>query len=233
MSGKKIALCISGEPRHSMACFPYLFESFIVAHPQYEIDVYIHSFKAFRAIPLYNPKKVLLEEVDEFDIYKHYLDKFEHDIIGSHSTPFRNTILMHYGVNKCFNLTKNIKYDYYIRCRPDIKLNSFFDLSYVINNLESNKKDLWVPHNYDAFDWENSINDQLAIGNYNAIKIYSELINHLGKVVSQTNSYYPEGLLGTYLNNSPIKIEKGYIDMALVRNVKFITNPKKLNFYEY
>jgi hypothetical protein len=38
MTGKKIkiALCLSGEPRSSMFCFPYIYESFINLGPQYQ-----------------------------------------------------------------------------------------------------------------------------------------------------------------------------------------------------
>jgi hypothetical protein len=63
MTGKplKIALCLSGEPRSSMFCFPYIYESFINLGPQYEVDVYIHSWKNFRALPLYNPKSIKIE----------------------------------------------------------------------------------------------------------------------------------------------------------------------------
>ena len=44
MIGKKtkIALCLSGEPRSSMFCFPYIYESFIDLGDKYEIDIYIH-----------------------------------------------------------------------------------------------------------------------------------------------------------------------------------------------
>ena len=44
MTGKpKIALCLSGEPRSSMFCFPYIYESFLDLGFEYEVDVYIHS----------------------------------------------------------------------------------------------------------------------------------------------------------------------------------------------
>lgn len=233
MANKKIALCISGEPRNSMVCFPYIYESFIASNPQYDIDVYIHSFKPFRAIPLYNPKNVLIESIDEFEVYKHYLNQFNFDLIDSHSTPFKNTILMHYGISKCFNLTKDIKYDYYIRCRPDIKFNSLLDLEYIIKSLEVNKNDIWVPQNYNNTNWEISTNDQLAVCNFKSFKVYCEVINHLGELLTETNSYYPEGLLWAHLNKNSVKIEKGYVDAVLVRKVFFSTHPQKNNYFEY
>ena len=52
----KIALCISGEPRSTMASFPYIYETFLLDNPIYQTDVYLHSLKGFRALPLYKPK---------------------------------------------------------------------------------------------------------------------------------------------------------------------------------
>jgi hypothetical protein len=61
MTGKplKIALCLSGEPRSSMFCFPYIYESFINLGPQYEVDVYIVG--RILELYLYNPKSIKIE----------------------------------------------------------------------------------------------------------------------------------------------------------------------------
>ena len=46
----KIALCISGEPRDSMVSFSFIYESFLRPYPNLDIDVYVHSFKPYRAL---------------------------------------------------------------------------------------------------------------------------------------------------------------------------------------
>ena len=67
MTGKKIrvALCLSGEPRSSMASFPYIYEAFLKDNDTYDIDVYSHSWKGFRALDLYKPKNSQIESINE------------------------------------------------------------------------------------------------------------------------------------------------------------------------
>ena len=72
MTGKKIkvALCLSGEPRNSMFSFPYIYESLVKLGHMYEVDIYIHSWKDFRALPLYNPKKYSIDWVEGGELLK-------------------------------------------------------------------------------------------------------------------------------------------------------------------
>jgi len=228
MIGKKIkiALCLSGEPRNSMFCFPYISESFLVNYPQFEIDTYIHTFKNYRAINLYNPVKLEIEYKDENKIYKSYTSKYGINFVDLHNTPFRNTFLMHYGIDKCFELTSEVKYDYYIRCRPDIMFHSRLDLNYIISSLEDENKDIWIPHSYDNSYWKHIINDQLAVGNFKAIKAYSNTVYNLKELVDQVKSYYPEELLLTQLKNNNIKIKYGYTHYSLLRKIMLITHPE-------
>ena len=51
----KIALCLSGKPRSSMFCYPYIYDAFM--NNEHQVDVFIHSWNECRALDLYRPKK--------------------------------------------------------------------------------------------------------------------------------------------------------------------------------
>ena len=132
MTGKKIkvALCLSGEPRSSMFCFPYIFESFINLGSQYEVDVYIHSWKGFRALSLYKPKNFQIDNsIDEDKYFRNYVNTLTSQLQPSkllleylkankayttNSSSLKNTILMFTSIQKSFNLIRD-PYDIYIR----------------------------------------------------------------------------------------------------------------------
>ena len=130
MTGKKIkiALCLSGEPRSSMFCFPYIYETFLKPNDFFETDVYLYSFKGFRAVPLYNPKDIIINNDNETEIFKSWFnqknqfdkevrDKFKNstDPVSLHSDPLKNLFLMFYGINNCMNLIKTpSKYKSYV-----------------------------------------------------------------------------------------------------------------------
>jgi len=228
----KIALCLSGEPRNSMVCFPYIMESFFYDNINYQTDIYIHTFKGFRALGLYRSKKHSIEITNEFEIYKQFCRENKFNFTELRQTPFYNTVLMYYGIHRCFNLIEG-DYDYYIRCRPDLMFETRLDLDYIINHLKSNKKDIWVPHSYDIPNWETLANDQLAIGTYKAMKIYSETIIHLPELINQTKTFYPEVLLKKHLDNNNLQLDYGPSNLRLVRDKFFITHPSINNQFEY
>tara|TARA_R110000796_G_scaffold241213_1_gene362537 strand:- start:419 stop:1147 length:729 start_codon:yes stop_codon:yes gene_type:complete len=241
MNGKiKVALCLSGETRSSMFCFPYIYESFLQKNDLYEVDIYIHSWKNFRALPLYDYKNHMIDYSSEDQIYLNYYKKFkdlDKDLYpyvkNLHNLPIKNTILMYYGIGNCFELTKEKKYDFYIRCRLDVLFNEKFDLGYVLQHLQTTKKDIWVRHNYEIDKHRvPEINDQFAICNYKAIKAYSNTYFNIPKLIQQTESYVPEGLLYQQLINNNITIERGIAEWSLVRKVNPITFPFNKTFLD-
>lgn len=229
MTGKtpKIALCLSGEPRNSMAAFPYIYESILNPHLGFDVDVFIYSFKPYRAMNLYSPISCEVEYKDDYIIYNNYANKHGLNILDYHHTPFRNTFLMYYGIQKVFNLIGNHHYDYYIRCRPDVLFVNDIDISYIISSLEANNIDMWVPHCYDVDNWKNILNDQFAVCNLKSFKMYAGIVNQLKELVDQTKSFYPEGLLGASAKNNNIKVERGNIKMALIKKNLLVTHPER------
>ena len=223
----KIALCISGEPRDSMVSFSFIYESFLRPYPNLDIDVYVHSFKPYRALELYLPTEVFIDYNDESLIYNNHICNWGLNPQHYIKTPFRNTFLMHYGIQKSFKLTKEKEYDYYIRLRPDIIFSSRVDLNYIINSLKVNNKDMWVPHCYGYEDWEYKLNDQFAVCNLKSFRIYTDLVNNLHKLILQTNSYIPEELLGTFIKENNIKVERGDVEMSLLRKARLTTYPQR------
>ena len=223
----KIALCISGEPRNSMVSFPYIYESILNPLQGFNVDVFIHSFKVYRAMNLYSPTSYEIEYRDDGIVYDEYASKYGLDILDYTTTPFRNTYLMFYGIERVFNLTKDNQYDYYIRCRPDLLFHNDIDLNYIMSSLRANNKDMWVPHCYDTDGWEDIHNDQFAVCNLKSFKTYANIANQLKKLVDQTDSFYPEGLLAAAIKNDNIKVERGTIKMSLLRKCMLVTHPRR------
>jgi hypothetical protein len=241
MSGKiKVALCLSGEARSSMFCFPYIYESFLQKNDLYEVDVYIHSWKKFRALSLYEYKNHIIDYSSEDQIYSDYyknFDNLDEDLYpyveNLHNLPIKNTILMYYGIGSCFELTKEKKYDFYIRCRLDILFNERFDLGYALQHLQITKKNIWVRHNYEIDKHRvPEINDQFAICDYTAMKTYANTYFNLPELIQQTKSYIPEVLLYQHFINNNISIEKGIAEFSLVRKTNPITHPFNKTFLD-
>ena len=174
MTGKiKIALCLSGEPRSSMFCFPYIYETFLKPHPLYDVDVYIHTWKGFRALSLYNPKNCYVDFLNEEKFYVSYYNSFistskefnqtlkKEGKVSNNSSFLKNSTLMYYSIQKSFQLIKD-KYDICIRSRLDLFFPSPFNINPIILDIVSKKYDIFLPKDTETSQY----NDQLAIGNY-------------------------------------------------------------------
>ena len=256
MNGKKIkiALCLSGEPRSSMFCFPYIYESFINLGQQYQVDTYIHTRKTFRAFYLYKPKKYILDNVtppslinlfNSLDIPPELIEDTR--IIGNttiYSSHIFNQLLMIDGIYNSFNLTlaEPNPYDIYVRCRFDVTTPLKFNFKNIINNILSKKYDLFIPSKIftdyqDIETYKPQYNDQLAIGNYKAMEIYSNMINNLPFLLNQTLSWKAENWLPKQLDVPNIKVKQYPLEYSLVRNVKissnkFLSEPNDLSFLD-
>jgi hypothetical protein len=195
-----------------MFCFPYLWESFI--DNGYDVDVYIHSWKEFRALPLYSAKRVLIEN-------ENVIEQIKSNIHIPAATQIDgvvdNNIKMFYSFKKAFQLLDG-KYDIVIRSRFDVFFNKKLDLKKIIDELVVGEYDIYIPneeYNYSQIGY----NDQMAIGTYPAMKIYSETLDNINKIVEKTLRWYPEDFLGIHLKNNSIRIKQTNIDYRLVRYV--------------
>jgi hypothetical protein len=244
MSGKKIkvALCLSGEPRNSMFCFPYIYESFINLGPEYEVDVYIHTRKTFRAFTLYNCTRYMLDHTTPYDILKSFhnislpenLKTSKDFYLGftTNSDFITNQLLMLDGIHKSFQLSflDNKHYNIYIRCRPDMFTNYKIEINPIIKDLLNGKYDIFIPSknfnpNSPAFyETLDQYNDQFAIGNFKGIEVYSNTLNNLEFLLNQTEEWKAENWLKAQLDYNNIKVKNMYLPIHLSREVKVQSN---------
>ena len=218
MIGKKtkIALCISGEPRNTMFCYPYIYENFIRLNPEeYEIDIYYYGFSSFRALPLYAPKQYHIDDQSEHDLFKNWFEPFEEKFKPEISfiftqDPFcnfnnynnlKNMFLMYFNIHHCFNRIQD-DYDMYIRIRPDLLFETKFDLTYILDHMGDKNYDICLPYTR----VNNEFGDQLAIANYKGMKAYSDMLPNLHSIINHTKKFKSEELLYHYLSSTNLNI---------------------------
>ncbi len=121
------------------------------------------------------------------------------------STRPNNMCSMYYNNKKSFDLIEkyskdnNITYDLIVKFRPDIindKLPNFF----VTNNNE-----VYTPDEH-IFGWP-GINDMIAFGNFESMKIYSNLYDYIDEYISKGVLFHPETMLRYHLDNNNISIK--------------------------
>ena len=198
----KVCFIISGIPR---SYYNNLHKFFIELYKtSFDFSVYINFLKD-------DDKNYYNNNNDNLYKYGFYKNIIFSDNIHSNKTYKENNILNQWY--RLFNLFNNLPntYDLYIRIRPDVNiLLDINDFIQLINNINQNK--LSIPNGYDfhnGFELTNEtnicINDQISIGNYNIIKIYSEFYNYL---LEKTELIESEKDLLLYLNNNNIPIER-------------------------
>ena len=234
-----VALCLSGEPRSSMFCFPYIYEAFLKPNPIFETDVYIHSWKGFRALEIYNPTHLKTENIsDSFIGNIMYTLKFPPDLqnqLNFYNAYTKNTnfifnqVKMMYSIQKCFNLIQK-EYDIVIRCRYDIIFNNRDFINSILYDIINKKYDIFIPYS-NNFNFQNQgeYNDQLAIGNYDSMKIYSNLLSDLPTILPHSKRWSSENFLKILLEKNNIKVNQHYINHRLVRQSNIITNEGEFN----
>ncbi len=233
----KIALCLSGEPRYSMFCFPYIYESFINLGNKYKVDTFCHFRKPFRAHKIYSPTKHIYEPLSEIKIWD-YIDNIKlpdnlkqykdfYDAFTVKTNLIVNPILMFDSMEKVFKLAQNYdKYDIYIRCRYDIFPQNKIYINSIIDKIIEKKFDLFIPEKLKSISSKTNIeyNDQFSIGNFKGMQKYTNILQNLENLINITKEWRGEKWLYTHLNNSDIKILKQYIPLSLIREVTIGTN---------
>jgi len=242
MNGKiKVALCLSGEPRSTMASFPYIYESFLSSNPRYQTDVYAHSLKGFRAFDIYNPKKFLIENLNitQLQLHLHSFlcqnSKKSTESLNFSFTPHSNTLinqlLMFRGINNCFKLIEE-PYDIYIRARYDMMFKSKFNFIHLLEEILEDKYDMFIPHQYPDKKTSSEYNDQFAIGNYSSMSTYSNILNYIPELIDQTNSFNSQIWVKKWLDKNSIKVNQAYVDWRLIRQCHLTTNDENFNFLD-
>ena len=91
-------------------------------------------------------------------------------------------------------------YDVIIYFRIDILSEDIFSIPTIIEN-----NTIYIPIGY---DFEGGLNDQLAYGDYNSMKIYCNLYNFVESYNTHGIPYHPEILLKYHLNCHVVRIER-------------------------
>jgi hypothetical protein len=207
----KIALCLSGLIRHSFFCFPYIYNSFL--NSEYKVDVFIHTWNESPTISLYNALKYKIE--NETDVINQIRPQISLEGIKIEGN-INNNIKMFYSIKKCFELVPD-DYDVVIRCRFDLLLQDKINLKHWVDRILLNEFDLYIPN--ERFNM-GGFNDQLAIGSYNGMKIYSDCILYLHNLSKVLNRWHPESFLGMYLNQYNLKIIQDNYEYRIVKDVR-------------
>lgn len=219
----KIALCLSGLIRHSFFCFPYIYQNFL--NQGLDVDVFIHTWNESPTIELYNSKKYQIENQQQvIDAIKSQIDFGSIRIEGNVS----NNISMYYSIKKCFDLVPS-DYDIVIRCRFDLLLENNLDLKTIVSGILNKDYDIFIPGK--IFN-VGGYNDQLAIGSYSAMKVYSDCIFHLNLLTRELKRWHPESFLGLWLDKNNLKIQQDDYDYRIVRAVNAVLSwpEKQYNF---
>tara|TARA_B100000900_G_scaffold367616_1_gene344232 strand:+ start:349 stop:1089 length:741 start_codon:yes stop_codon:yes gene_type:complete len=238
----KIAICLSGEPRNTMASFPYIYENFLNLDPNlYQIDTYSYSFNSFRALPMYNFKKHIIDTEAEADVFNKWFfpieKKFTPECLNqivntsnrviTNQSMIQNIFLMWYNIKNCWDLIQE-KYDIYIRLRYDLVFPHPIPTEYFIQQILNNKTDIIIPG--DEIEYSNKFCDFLAIGNYKSMSYYSNMINNLLNLMNKYNNFYPEYLLQKHLNSyGDLKINLYPFSLSILRK-SYIHAFPKFNF---
>jgi hypothetical protein len=215
MENKKIALCISGKPRSSMFCFPYIYDAFM--NSGYDVDVFIHTWNHCRAIDLYKPKKIEIES--DKDVLDAIMPQLNLQGVLIEGNVYHN-VLMYYSIKKCFDLIDE-DYDIVIRSRFDLLLQPKFNLSEIVDSLLKKDYDIYIPN--EEFNM-GGYNDQMAIGRYNSMKIYSDTFFNLNEFAYELGRWHPETFLGKQLDDNNINVYQNHFDYRLVKSSSVITH---------
>ena len=116
-----------------------------------------------------------------------------------------------YNNMKAFDIIKeyeqlhNIQYDIIIKFRADIISNHILP---IVNNIETNT--IYIPEGYkwDFYHLE-GINDHIAYGNSDVMKVYSNVFPNIEKYcIEEHRGYHPESLVLYNLQRHGIKIQR-------------------------
>ena len=142
--------------------------------------------------------------------------KYIYDFPRHPSTNNDNMIRHFINKNRVYNLflkyieANNKHYDIIMYLRADLKIYDKFDFQYPKDN------EIYIPIGKNYCD---GINDQVAYGNQNAMKIYSNLIYNCKTLLSNKLSYvHPETLTTMNLKYNGVAINRFVLKYDIIRN---------------
>jgi len=218
----RIALCLSGQARFVEQGYNEVLYPFILKDNN--IDVFIHTwdideyqignqFLAGNQHPVGNP--ITIDLIDNtlrlYNPKKHIIEsqKYFPDIswTPNHMPGFysKNAYSMFYSIyqsnelKKEYEIKNNFKYDWVIRSRFDIKLDSRINFSEFDNNLINNPNG--------CFNDTYGYTDCFAFSNSKNMDIYSDTYNHIDDCINDpTLSLCGEYILRRWIDNNNIPV---------------------------
>ncbi len=189
-----IALYISGRSR--------LFDKWLVKQLQNNTENKIDVFCSFNEPYNEDKHSKIMNEIKPVSInWEEYIlpDKWVNISHKHESTKPKNMCSMFYNNKRAFQLieeysrSSGIKYDLVVKFRPDIINN------YLPNFLPINEGELYTPEDH-VFGWP-GINDMIALGSFNAMKIYSSMYDHIDEYINKGILFHPETMLRHHIDS--------------------------------
>jgi hypothetical protein len=122
---------------------------------------------------------------------------------------------MYYGVKKVIEMVDD-SYDFIIRIRPDLYLNTKLHLDTIFDDLNNEKYDLQIPNSRQN---HTGMNDQIAIGKIKQMKYYSALIDNVNVISNSIKYWHPETILDVFLKTLGVSVNQLHYEYGIVRNV--------------
>jgi hypothetical protein len=102
-------------------------------------------------------------------------------------------VFQFYGLQRSFSLLED-NYDLVFRLRSDLKFTSSTPEYYIDSNIHTHHINWW------------GMNDQMAYGSMDSMKIYSDTLSH----IPYSNSFHPETLLHENISKHNIEVHKDF-----------------------
>lgn len=203
----KIALILSGQPRRYRNGYKELKKWFL---DRYDIDVYLHAWKAkeFHKFNFFNGGKLeKIHHVDE-NLYDNLVNWYQpkgylfeksiqfdgKDIKGQNNQRLNSQMGMWMSLKRAWDLVENsgIQYDLIFKTRYDLLFtHRVANNCPLLEDLTQLNPD-YLHHFGYAPDWVHSnyqMNDQIAIGGYNVMKTYCNLFPQMLNTIFVDPSY--------------------------------------------
>ena len=89
----------------------------------------------------------------------------------------------------------------------------------ILNKLNDTDNDIYIPTQVNNY-FSSGLNDQIAIGKFEKMKIYSNLYSNLKDIINKSLIFRAENFLETHMIDNKMKIMKEpKIDYKLVRKI--------------
>ena len=213
-SSLKLALCLSGQARSIFEAHKYVKKNLLDV---FDVDVFVHTWKpqgGITQLKTYEDINFIYNPI--YNAYDYPLpDNTNSDMmVPNASHPANFCTSMFYSIYKANDLRirhqmlKGVKYDFVIRSRFDLALNTVIDFSSLQKGIVYISKDTDGPNPL--------LNDQFAIADPDTMNIYASTFLYLRKLYDSGVSLCGHEMLQEQLTRNSIPVERIDIDHPFV-----------------